>query len=217
VDKPSVQSEIVTYLRVAGLIDGVILLGGGLVMLGVRLHADLAWERAEARIDRVGVICDLKWVELRFSRNAYRPHYRTLPCSDVAGFQAQHPEINATIKEVTTVEVRFISATGSDVRASGRHSPHGWRAPSVGETVPITYNPANPSEIAWGGAAMSMYLAGGIIALAGAGLTWLGWPSSRPTTRTMPPAGPGHAAEAFATRPPNRNGSFGRRTRVQSR
>jgi hypothetical protein len=40
---------------------------------------------------------------LRFSRNAYRPHYRTLACGDVAGFRAQLPEINATIKEVTTV------------------------------------------------------------------------------------------------------------------
>jgi hypothetical protein len=84
--EPSVQSEIVTYLKVGGLIVGVILLGSGLVMLAVRLNADLAWEPAEARIERVGVVCDLKWVELRFSRRPYRPHYRTLPCSDVAGF-----------------------------------------------------------------------------------------------------------------------------------
>lgn len=213
-DQPSVQSEIKTILKVAGLIVGVILLGGGLVMLGVRLWTDLAWEGAEARIERVGVVCDLKWVELRFSRNAYRPHYRTLPCGDAAGFQAQYPEINATIKEVTTVEVRFTSGIGSDVRASGRHSPHGWRAPSVGETVPITYNPANPSEIAWRGAAMPMYLAGGIIALVGAALTWVGWPWSQPPRGTTRPATPGHPAQGVATRAA-KSGSFGRRVRVE--
>jgi hypothetical protein len=74
-----VKSEIVISLKVASLIVGVILLCSGLVMLGVRLHTDLAWEGAEARIERVGVVCDLKWVELRLSRNPYRPHYRTLP------------------------------------------------------------------------------------------------------------------------------------------
>src|SRR5262245_40162693 len=65
------------------------------------------------------------------------------------------------------------------------------------------YNPAKPSEIAWCGSAMPMYVAGGIIALVGTGLTWLGWPSSQSTTGTIPPLSPGYAAEAFATRPPN--------------
>jgi hypothetical protein len=184
-------------------------------MLGVRLWTDVAWESAEARIERVGVVCDLKWVELSFSRRPYRPHYRTLPCSEVPGFQAQHPEISATTKEVTTVDVRYTSITGSDLRSTGRHSPHGWRAPSVGETVPITYNPANTAEIAWRGSAMPMYMAGGIIAFVGAGLTWLGWPSSQPTGPT-PPASPGFAAQGFATRTPNKNGGFGRRARSQS-
>jgi hypothetical protein len=211
-----VNSEILTSLKVAGLIVGMILLVSGLVMLGVRLHTDLAWEGANARIERVDVVCDLKWVELRLSRNPYRPHYRTLPCGDVAGFRAQHPELSATIKEVTTVEVRFTSATGSDVRATGRHSPHGWRAPSVGETVPITYNPANPSDIAWRGTAMPMYAAGGIIALAGIALTWLGWPWSRPTGGTTLPLAPGHAGQP-AVRSPNKGGGFGRRSAVQRR
>lgn len=188
-DRPLVQSEIMTMLKVVGLIVGVILLGAGLVMLGVELRAQLVWERVEARIERIGVVCDLKWTELRLSRNAYRPHYRTLPCHDVAEFQARHPEIDATIKEVTVIDVRF-SAIGSDVRATGRHTPDAWRAPSVGETVAITYNPANPSEIAWRGAAMRMYLAGGIITLAGAALIWLGWPRSRQRQDATPPAAP---------------------------
>jgi hypothetical protein len=212
-----VQAEISTNLKAAGLIVGVILLGSGLVMLGVRLWTDVAWENAEAHIERVGVVCDLKWVELSFSRRPYRPHYRTLPCNDVAGFQAQHPELNATIKEVTTVEVRFTGVTGNDLRATGRHSPHGWRAPSIGETVPITYNPANPADIAWRGSAMPMYLAGGIIAFVGAGLTWLGWPSSQSTRGPTSPASPGVASQGFATRSSNKHGGFGRRARPQSR
>jgi hypothetical protein len=64
---------------------------------------------------------------------------------------------------------------------------------------------------------MPMYAAGGVIAFAGISLTWLGWPWSRPTGGTMPPLVPGHAAQTFVTRPPNKSGGFGRRTRVQGR
>jgi hypothetical protein len=208
VDKPSTWSEVMGLFKAVGIITGVIVLGGGLVMLGVQLYTDLAWERAEARIEQVGVVCDLKWAELHFSRNAYRPQYRTLPCSDIPAFNAQHPEIGAKVTEVTLVDVHFADAAGSNVRASARHSPHPWRAPTVGETVSITYDPANPSQIAWAGAALWMYLAGSIMAFLGAAFVALGY--SWPARGATPPA-PELSASAAASPRAAASGGFGRR------
>ena len=207
-DRPSGQSDILGMFKVAGLIVGVILLCAGVVMLAVQLRVDVTWHPAAAQVERVGVVCDLKWVELRLSRNPYRPHYRTLSCGDVAGFQARHPELGATVKEVTVVDVRFTNASGADIRATGRHTPDAWRSPAIGASVPITYNPANPTEISWQGGAMRMYIAGAVIALVGAVLTWVGWPRSASGGEqpTKPPL-----ARDFGSSPAAKRGSFGRR------
>jgi hypothetical protein len=195
--------------KIAGLIVGVILFCAGLVMLAVQLRTDFAWEPATAQVEGVGVVCELKWVEVRLSRNPYRPHYRTLPCDQVAEFQARHSELGARVREVTVVDVRFRTTQGSEFRATGRHTPEAWRAPALGATVPITYDPANPTEISWQGGALRMYVAGAIIACFGAVLIWFGWPWSGAAEIT-PPIPPTRNVGIPGPRSAHRSG-FGRR------
>jgi hypothetical protein len=155
----------------------------GVVMLAVQFTVDRAWEGAEARIERVGVVCDLSWVEWHLSRRARRPQYKTLPCAQVAQFRAANPDIDTAVssfkvKEVIAVDVQFTTARGRVVTATGRHGPYLWKAPGIGETAAITYNPSDPIEIAFSGKAKAMYLAAGVFILLGAVLCWTGWPWS---------------------------------------
>ena len=204
------KTEFFANLRVIGMITGLAFGGVGTAILATQLHTDLSWQQAEAEIKSMGVICDLNGVEWRLSRYARRPHYATVPCSDVEAKQRQNPDIKFEVKEVANIAVRFNTATGTTIEALGRFNPESWAKPKIGDRVSIRYNPEKPQDIAWTASARWMYPMAGVfemIAAALIALWWRGGPNS-----SMPPEVP--VARAVASRiPGGSRPGFGRRER----
>jgi len=209
VDWASFKAELFSNLRVIGLIAGLACGGVGAAMLAVQLNADMMWQPAEASITSIGVTCDMDGFELRLSRNAYRPIYHQVPCTEVEGLRRERPDINFTVKEVPHIGVRFTTPSAAVINAFGRFNPDSSGAPRIGDRVSIRYNPASPHDISWRAQALPMYLMAGLfeaIFLAAVAAWWRGRTPS-------PPALPPPVARTAKTENQSNGATgFGRRT-----
>ncbi len=204
----SLKAELFDNLRVIGLIAGLACGGVGAVMLAVQVNADTRWPPAEAAITSIGVTCDMQGAELRLSRNAYRPDYHQVLCTEVEARRRERPDITFTVKEVARIGVRFTTQSGAVIDTFGRFNPEYWSTPRIGGQVFVRYNPVSPQDISWRGQALLMYLTAGVfmvIFLVAVAV----WRGGRPPGA---PAAPPPAAGVPKTGPP-RNGAtgFGRR------
>ena len=184
----SFKAEIVSNLRVFALLVGAIFSCFGLAMLAVQAHRDLAWVSAEARIESIGVLCNMKWVELRVARNPRRVHWKKVPCPEVAAVRAANPDTSFDVKEVPQIGVSFMAGARL-VEATGQYNPDHRQAPKVGDTVSIKYDSNDPRTIAWSSEAAWMYPMAGIIILIGLALLAAWWLPGRSAGGGSPAAG----------------------------
>lgn len=200
------KTELCANLRVIGMITGLAFGGVGAAMLATQLHTDLSWRQAEAEIKGIGVVCDLESVEWRLSRNARRPHYATLACSDVESRRRQNPDIAFEVKEVPNIAVRFTTATGHPIETFGRFNPDSWAIPKVGDRVSIRYNPDNPQDVAWTASARWMYPMAGVFEMIAVALWWRGGRNN-----SLPPTASVVRPDAARVPGGGSGGRFGRR------
>ena len=204
----SLKVELFDNLRVIGFIAGLAFGCVGAIMLAVQLNSDMTWQAAEATITSIGVTCDMNGAELRLSRNAYRPIYHQVSCTDVEARRRERADIAFTVTEVAQIGVRFNTPSDAVIDTFGRFNPGHWSAPRIGDQVSIRYNPASPQDISWRSHALPMYLSAGVFEAVFLAAVAMWWRGRSPST----PAAPPPAARVPKTLLP-RNGAtgFGRR------